>query len=172
MHNAPLLESLGATSVVDRKAPDVRNEITQAAKGSPIEFVYDAISDEDTESVGLDVLAPNGTLAIVLAPPKVDLSKHTDKRIVDDIAGNVNLPHYRALGISLYKALSGLVESGKVKVCSHGASYYITLMNKHLQPNRVEVLPNGLNGIPDGLARLEANKVSGVKLVARPQETV
>ena len=40
-----------------------------------------------------------------------------------------------------------------------------------LQPNKVEVLPNGLAGIPDGLRRLQDNKVSGTKLVAHPQET-
>lgn len=39
------------------------------------------------------------------------------------------------------------------------------------QPNRVEVLPNGLNGIGEGLARMQADKVSGVKLIAHPQET-
>ena len=41
----------------------------------------------------------------------------------------------------------------------------------HLKPNNVEVLPDGLAGIPDGLRRLELDQVSGVKLVARPQET-
>lgn len=40
------------------------------------------------------------------------------------------------------------------------------------QPNRVEILPDGLNGIVDGLARLRAEKVSGIKLIAHPQETV
>ena len=40
-----------------------------------------------------------------------------------------------------------------------------------MQPNRVEVLPNGLAGIPEGLERMKNNKVSGTKLVARPQET-
>ena len=40
-----------------------------------------------------------------------------------------------------------------------------------IQPNHVEVLPNGLAGIIDGLARLQANKVSGEKLIGRPQET-
>ena len=38
------------------------------------------------------------------------------------------------------------------------------------QPNRVEILPGGLNGIVDGLERLRHNQVSGVKLVAHPQE--
>ena len=39
------------------------------------------------------------------------------------------------------------------------------------QPNKVEVLPNGLAGIPDGLDRMEQNKVSATKLIAHPQET-
>ena len=43
--------------------------------------------------------------------------------------------------------------------------------DNRVQPNRFEVLPNGLAGIPDGLARLEADQVSRLKLVAHPQET-
>ena len=38
------------------------------------------------------------------------------------------------------------------------------------QPNPVEVLPNGLLGIPDGLQRFKQG-VSNVKLIVRPQET-
>ncbi|KAI0724716.1 hypothetical protein C8Q72DRAFT_857227 [Fomitopsis betulina] len=38
-------------------------------------------------------------------------------------------------------------------------------------PNSVEILPNGLNGVADGLKKLETS-VSNVKLVARPQDTV
>ncbi|KAF7343792.1 GroES-like protein [Mycena sanguinolenta] len=37
-------------------------------------------------------------------------------------------------------------------------------------PNRIEVLPNGLAGIPDALERMKAG-VRGVKLVAHPQES-
>ncbi|TEB33453.1 hypothetical protein FA13DRAFT_1789900 [Coprinellus micaceus] len=40
-----------------------------------------------------------------------------------------------------------------------------------VKPLRVEVLPDGLKGIPEGLKRLEEDKVSGVKLVAHPQDT-
>jgi hypothetical protein len=40
-----------------------------------------------------------------------------------------------------------------------------------LQPNAVEILPNGLEGIVDGLARMAADKVSGKKLIAKPHET-
>lgn len=40
-----------------------------------------------------------------------------------------------------------------------------------LQPNRYEVLPNGLEGISGGLDRMKNGQVSGTKLVAHPQET-
>ena len=40
-----------------------------------------------------------------------------------------------------------------------------------VEPNRIEVVPGGLNGIREGLDRLKANKVSGIKLVVHPQET-
>ena len=40
-----------------------------------------------------------------------------------------------------------------------------------MQPAPVEVLPNGLNGIPEGLNRLSAGQVSGKKLIARPLDS-
>lgn len=44
-------------------------------------------------------------------------------------------------------------------------------MTSFLQPNKVEILPNGLAGIPDGLQRLQDDKISGTKLIALLQET-
>jgi len=40
-----------------------------------------------------------------------------------------------------------------------------------LKPNDIEVLPNGLAGIPEGLARMQSDQVSKLKLVVHPQET-
>jgi hypothetical protein len=40
------------------------------------------------------------------------------------------------------------------------------------QPNKVEVLPDGLQGIPDGLTRLQNGEVRAAKLVAHPLESV
>ena len=41
-----------------------------------------------------------------------------------------------------------------------------------IQPIKVEVVPGGLDGVRGGLERLEEQKVSGVKLVVHPQETL
>lgn len=86
-----------------------------AAKGAPIEVVFDTISLQDTEAVGWDVLAPGGTL-VQVQRPTVDREKYPDKKIVDDIFGDVHQPHLRALGVSLYKALPHLIETGVIKV--------------------------------------------------------
>lgn len=122
MHNASFLESLGATTVIDRKASDVGKEIANVTKDSHIDIVFDAISLEDTQNAGWDALAPNGTL-VVLSPLTVDLAKYSNKKAVDDIQGNVHTPRLRALGISLYKALPELIGTGKLKVC-HCAVFY------------------------------------------------
>ena len=115
LHDAPFLESIGATAVVDRKASDLRIELIKAAKGGPIDFVFDAISLEETYNVAWDVLGPGGTLVLVLEAT-IDRAKYPDKKIVDDIAGNVYWPQRRTLGVSLYAALPKLIEAGAIKV--------------------------------------------------------
>ncbi|KAJ3545784.1 hypothetical protein NMY22_g2297 [Coprinellus aureogranulatus] len=62
-------------------------------------------------------------------------------------------PENATLVAELYQRIPALLESGDIK------------------PHNVEVLSDGLSGIPEGLRRLEEGKVSNTKLVARPQET-
>ena len=64
------------------------------------------------------------------------------------------------------------MKEGAIKVSRSGKFLFVYLLTDgELQPNRVEVLPNGLGGIQEGLNRLEANQVSRLKLVVHPQET-
>ncbi|KAH8112689.1 GroES-like protein [Phellopilus nigrolimitatus] len=149
-HNAALLRSLGATHIVDRNAGSAA--VVAALGGAPVDLVFDAVSVADTQAQAWEVLAPGGAL-VLIGTPQVDRAKYPDKIVVDGVFGNVHPTGARALGVSLYSKLTQLLE------------------DRSIQPNRVEVLPNGLGGIPDGLERLRENKVSGTKLVARPQET-
>jgi hypothetical protein len=48
---------------------------------------------------------------------------------------------------------------------------YMLTRHSYVQPNRVEIVPNGLAGIPDALEKLKQGKISGSKLVALPWET-
>ncbi|KAI0326572.1 GroES-like protein [Cubamyces sp. BRFM 1775] len=155
-HNVPLLRSLGASHVLDRSLSpaQIKSELATFTKGKPIEVVYDAISLADTEALAYDALAPGGVLVLVL--PDVipaELKKEGDNKTVIQALGNVHPPQNRRVGVELYAHLTEWLETGE------------------LVPNRIEVIPNGLAGIPEGLERLENNKVSGTKLIARPQET-
>ncbi|GJE89864.1 zinc-binding alcohol dehydrogenase family protein [Phanerochaete sordida] len=153
LHNSAFLKTLGATHVIDRAAP--LSELTQAVQAitsKPVTVVYDAISYADTQNAAYDVLAPGGTLLVVLNPA-VDAGKITPKKAIVHVLGSVQLPNNRAVGRRLYANLTGLLDAGEIK------------------PNHVEVLPNGLAGIPGGLEKLEAG-VSALKLVARPQDNI
>ncbi|KII89451.1 hypothetical protein PLICRDRAFT_53878 [Plicaturopsis crispa FD-325 SS-3] len=150
--HASLLTSLGATHVIDRNLPaaEIAAAIMKSA-GAPVTVAYDAISNADTEQIAYDALAPSGTLVLTL-PKSFKETEGKDVSVVN-VVGNVNLPPNKKLGVSLYARLTALLSEGLIK------------------PNQVGVLPEGLAGIPSGLEKLKANKVSGRKLVVRPQET-
>jgi len=105
------VKSLGATHIIDRKA-DV---VAEAKKifSEPPKIVYDAISLEPTEVQAIQIVAPGGTLIIVL--PLVDAAKafQGDKQVFN-ILGNVHIQ--RELGVSMYSKLTSYLESGKIKV--------------------------------------------------------
>lgn len=110
--NKDLVLSLGATDFIDRNA-DVIAEVKKTTS-SPIEYVYDAVSIQDTQNTGWDLLAPKGTLILVLGG-KVDLAKYKDKKVVNPY-GNVHAEPNRALGKELYGRLNGLLANGLIKV--------------------------------------------------------
>ncbi|TCD60662.1 hypothetical protein EIP91_009722 [Steccherinum ochraceum] len=152
-HNFDLVKSFGATHTIDRSLS--AEKIAAAVKeitSEPVKIVYDAISLEPTQLPAYTVLSPGGSLILVLAPVIPEDKLTADKKVVNTF-GNFHPENNRELGKSLYAVLTKLLETGEIK------------------PNPVEVLPDGLIGIIDGLTRLQADKVSGRKLVARPHET-
>ncbi|KZT67314.1 GroES-like protein [Daedalea quercina L-15889] len=150
-HNAGALKAFGATAVLDRNQPAdaIVAEVKKLTGGAPVKTVFDAVSLADTQNVAYDVLAPGGTLVLVL-PPEIKKTV-ADKHIVG-VQGNVNIPDSLELGAALYAKLGGWLADGSIK------------------PTKVEVLPNGLEGIIGGLQKLQQG-ISHVKLVAHPQET-
>ncbi|KAJ2932485.1 hypothetical protein H1R20_g4577, partial [Candolleomyces eurysporus] len=149
------LKSLGATHVLDRFTPLTR-ETVKSLTGSeqPIKIVYDAISAEETQTTGFDLLSPGGQLVVTLRPQASIAEKAaTEGKAVAQVIAGKNLPFNVKSIEALWPHATGLLDSGDIK------------------PNRVEVLPNGLNAIVEGLKRMEEGKVSGTKLIVRPQET-
>ncbi|KAH9856673.1 GroES-like protein [Lenzites betulinus] len=154
--NAILLTSMGATYVVDRSLPTetIIENTHKLAKGAPIEFIFDAVSLPETQTLAYKVLAPGGALAIVLPSAiPAELKKADDNKRVASVRGIVHLPQNRATGAELFKRVTQWLEQ------------------EIIQPNAFEVLPGGLAGIPPGLERLKNHQVSAKKLVVRPPET-
>ncbi|KIJ60387.1 hypothetical protein HYDPIDRAFT_170285 [Hydnomerulius pinastri MD-312] len=146
------LKSLGVTDFISRhlsgeELTAALNKVTKA----PVEIVFDAISLPETQQAAWTALAQNGTLILTLQPVvKEDQGK--GRRVVAT-HGSPHAQANQALGQASWKILEEWLKTGVIK------------------PNRFEVLPNGLNGIDEGLQRMRAGKVSGTKLVAHPQET-
>lgn len=144
------LKSLGATHVLDRSlaAGALQTAIVDLTS-VPIKTIYDTVSSPDTQKVAFGLLAPGGQMITTTQK----FVESTDEKKVIGVLG-VKAPHTITLLEEMYRNLEGWLKDGTIK------------------PNRLEIIPGGLNGIIDGLQRLKENKVSGLKLVFHPQETV
>ncbi|KAG5637952.1 hypothetical protein H0H81_002480 [Sphagnurus paluster] len=151
LKHSEYLRSIGATHVLDRNLDNatIAAEISKIFP-SPIEIIFDTVSSPDTQETGYSLLSPGGTIAVLLPNSVTPVE---GKEIIN-VVGLLTLPFSCDLGLQLYSQLEELLDAGSIK------------------PLKVEVVPGGLNGVPKGLAKLEADKVSGVKLVVQPQETV
>ncbi|THU82644.1 NAD(P)-binding protein, partial [Dendrothele bispora CBS 962.96] len=154
-HQFTHLKSLGATDLIDRKAVSL-SDLPAAVKkitSIPVEVVYDAFGSAESQQAGYDSLADGGQMVIVL-PDEIKNKTDGDGKKVLMVKGNAQIePSREFVKVAFGEKLPRLIEEGIVV------------------PNRVEDLPNGLEGIIDGLKRLKNNEVSGVKLVSHPQET-
>ncbi|KAI0749288.1 GroES-like protein [Daedaleopsis nitida] len=157
LHNAELLKSLGATHVIDRSlpTPTILDSLQEITGGAPIEYVFDSVALPDTQALAYQAVAPGGALLIVLRDViPAELKKEGDNKKIVHMFGMVHTPENRQVSVEVFSRLTEWLRDGTIV------------------PNNVEVLPNGLAGIPDGLERLKQNKVSAKKLIARPQETL
>ncbi|EIW77113.1 GroES-like protein [Coniophora puteana RWD-64-598 SS2] len=145
------LKSLGATHVIDRHgSPDQIVARVKAITSDPIRIVYDAISEDDTQKTAWAVLAPGGHLVLTL-PPSVRTATG-DTRTLKSVHGSPFNPVNAEFCKRWWEKLPEWLAEGKIK------------------PNKVDVLPGGLEGVSAGVERFKASKVSGVKLIVRPFE--
>ncbi|KAJ7126472.1 chaperonin 10-like protein [Mycena crocata] len=152
------LKQLGATECIDRGEVSVES----LARNPPVKVVYDCAG-----ALGaVDCVVEGGLIVTVAGRLPWDESKKLTLARVqgyyagpdvmkwsrDDVIGYAATPQHSAFGKLLVKNLPELLTKGVVTA------------------PRYEVLPNGLSGILAGMERLQKGSVSGVKLVAHPQE--
>lgn len=114
--NNDLVKSLGATHSVDRSLSG--DEIVAAVKkitSEPVKIVYDAISEASTEIPAYEIVAPGGTLVLVL-PTLIPKEKITPDKDIINTFGTVHAEDNREFGREMYSKITSLFESGDLKV--------------------------------------------------------
>jgi len=153
--NEAYCRDAGATHVIDyRTTPyaSIPAAVKEIAKG-PVETIFDAVSTPESQRADWEILEPNGSLVLTLFPAADIPIESKGNRWIVTVYGGVRDHGHSEFGNSMYAALPGLLADGRIK------------------PNKVELIAEGLKGIPAALDRVMGGKVSGVKVVARPGET-
>lgn len=153
------LKSLGATTVLDRSKATAK-DFKEAAGDLDVEFVGDAISTKETQTLGIEILRQFSGGNVVTFIPAADeihkLGQQDGQKLVKVkvVIGVGSSPDLRYLSEPMMKALGG--EDGWIAK----EKYF---------PNRTEVVAGGLAAIDEALDKNKKG-VSGVKIVVQPHD--
>ncbi|KAF8309135.1 GroES-like protein [Clavulina sp. PMI_390] len=154
--HAEYLKSIGATHVVGHDTSAASYTALASTTNNPITAAFLAITTEDYLTTALSILPPK-TGKLIISMPQLA-----------EVATKLGAPY----GITP-SVMFGTPYAERTKDFIAEANTALTgyLADGSIVPNRVQLLPGGLAGIPEGFKLLSDKKVSGVKLVARPFET-
>lgn len=122
MKHGKYLESLGATHVIDRRTLALEREI-QKITTTPVEYVFDAISTEDTQQIGYDILASSGHLILVSSAVVQEVTGKTVT--ISTVAAAHHLPQNRRPQEILYSNITRLLAYDRIKVRNGVESYIL-----------------------------------------------
>lgn len=155
--HASFLKELGAHEVLDRNTSTVE-EFQKAIEGLPLEFVFDAISDKETQKLGVALLQATktqGTNVITVMPAD-------EEAIKDGEQGEVKVEIKQIWGIALDPRLRYLISALTDNL--GGEDGWIA--KGLFKPNKVEVTEGGLEKLQEGMEK-NKNGVSGVKVIIK-----
>lgn len=117
--NEEYCKSAGATHVIDYKEVPYP-ELPAAVKkitAEPIPVIYNAISTPDSQHAAWEILAPNGSVAVVL-PPAVGKAGGVseDGKKVAWAWGSAGTPRNYEFGKKMFPGVTKLLASGDLKV--------------------------------------------------------
>ncbi|KIY72497.1 GroES-like protein [Cylindrobasidium torrendii FP15055 ss-10] len=149
------LKSLGATDIIDRTQSTFEQVSSRFA--GQFGVIFDAVSRDGSLDASAACLRSGGVGIVFVLPIPAEFQerlKQEGKNFVL-VSGHIYdlTPEHEAFGRLQVEHVPKLLEEGLIKGLS------------------VEVLPGGLRGVAGGLERLRKGEVSGIKLVAHPQET-
>jgi NADPH:quinone reductase len=162
-----------ATHIVDYRKGDVAKQIIDALGGKKLKHAFDAISYNKSYAAITDVLLASGGGHInMVDPPNLDSSNPNR----ESWKWPEGITFSRTFVASAYhKSHKFRTEEEAQGDGDFAFMYYryisYLLAEGKFQPHPFEVLPNGLDGIIEGIQALYDKKVSAKKLVARIADT-
>ncbi|KAJ6560437.1 GroES-like protein [Mycena capillaripes] len=163
------LRQLGATECIDRVEVPIGSLAAHAAQTPPVKVVYHTV-DPSALNAAYDCVAEGGRIVTALPSSPLDRDLDHKKATLIGVRGfiagpdvmkfKINIPGYHVT--PAHTAFGKLITENLPQMLEKGV----------ISANRYEVLPNGLVGILGGLERLKKGDVSGVKLVAHPQDPI
>lgn len=150
-----------ATHIIDYRNGDVADQILAAAGGKKIKLAFDAVSNHASYEHITKVLQTAGGGHINMVDPPEDTTWSFPQEV----------RFTRTFVSSAYGVKHGFISEEQAEADAD-FSYFFYRYLSHLlaarkfTPHPIEVLPNGLNGIIDGVKALHDGKVSAKKLIA------
>ncbi|GAA5892344.1 zinc-binding alcohol dehydrogenase family protein [Sporobolomyces salmoneus] len=155
-----LAESYGADEVIDyrgKSADQLAEEISKA-DGGKIHYIYDATVEHGAFEASTKALGKNGGGRYTHVLP---ISEEQAKSLPEGVTAHLEMCD------AAYKG-----PKEEQELCEK----YFDLLGQWLEkgefrPQRLEILPGGLEGVKEGLRRLKEGEVRGQKLVLRIADT-
>ncbi|KAJ7495830.1 GroES-like protein [Mycena galericulata] len=145
------LTQLGATHCIDRTAVPLETLAAHPALTPAVPVVFDVFGSFNSS---FDCAADGGSVVTARPMGTWDADRLAQNKTVALVrAGGLGSTEHTTFGRLIIKNLPEMLAKGVISA------------------NRIEVLPNGLTEIPEGLERIKNGAVSGVKLVAHPQDS-
>ncbi|GJN89643.1 hypothetical protein Rhopal_002630-T1 [Rhodotorula paludigena] len=147
----------GANEVIDyrdKSNEDLVKEIKASNGGQGVHYIYDAVSEGNTPEVCLDVLKPAGGAYTYVLP--------LNEEVLGFLPSNIR--QQRTLVATAYGEDSDFAEKWYDYVGE-------AIEKGEFKAQKVTVIPGGLEGVKEGLRRLQQGEARGEKYVYRIAET-
>jgi NADPH:quinone reductase-like Zn-dependent oxidoreductase len=163
---SPIAKIAGADVVVDYRQGQVHAQIKQALNGEKLQYAFDAVSE-------------NGTIEQVSSLIESDTD---DARVVLVLFPHDEVPEYISFVQTSVFSCYGLEQKFGPRILPASpedkafAAKFFERLEEWLRegriiPNKITVVPGGLEGVKEGFRRMRDKEVSGEKLVFRISET-
>ncbi|KAL6796179.1 GroES-like protein [Trichoderma sp. SZMC 28013] len=157
------VKSLNAADhIIDYRKGDVTQQILAAAGSAKIKIAFDAVSGHGSYERITEVLLASGGGHINMVDPPTDKTWKFPE----------NIKFTRTFVSSAYHVSHSFINEEQAHADGEFAYFFYRYLSYLLaegkfRPHPVEILPDGLNGIVEGVQALYDGKVSAKKLVAR-----